>query len=381
MAFFSRGKRPADLASEPVSPETDAHDAPASDDNPQTAMTDAAPQAPTPGGVESSEVDPSKVSENGEAAASAAPDAPSVPTVGISMSSFQGVGAVPAESAPKAQAQRATPRSLAPAEAPESTETVPGLRDNALLVQALGALSEAPAAPEVANVTRQMLQGQVFLRVHGDARTLLAEGKDLPLAVATQGDDQFVLAFSGGESLQASVRADGNTDTSAMGQPVLTVIRHVLSGNAAGLILDHASSPGRVILPRQLLQRALDEADPELAVKTILAAPRTDATASEVVAALPTAKLWIAANRPEGSETIGIAESRTADGERYLEVFTHPLEIVALGRSDQPVPVTAAQLGAALASDESITGLLVDPAGPWIRVKRHDLLPVIALAG
>ncbi|MFE1665450.1 SseB family protein [Microbacterium sp. P02] len=365
MALFSRGKRAADQATTPDSNGSEATET--------DAAATPATESPLTGGA-------------GGGEASVATPTEDLPTVGISMSSFQGVGAAPAEtpaapSTPAPRPAQATPRTLAPAEAPEAKETVPGLRDNALLRQALAALSDTPAPPDVANVARQLLQGSVFLRVHGDARTLLAEGQDLPLAIATQGDAQFVLVFSGGEPLQASVRADGQTDTSAMGQPVLAVIRHVLDGPFAGMILDHASVPGRVLLPRQLLQRAVDEADPELTVKSILAAPRTEATASEIVAALPTAKLWIAAGKPEGSDAFGIAESRTPEGDRYLEVFSHPLEIVALGRSDSPLPVTAAQLGGALKSDEGISGLLVDPAGPWIRLQRDDLLPVIALAG
>ena len=35
----------------------------------------------------------------------------------------------------------------------------------------------------------------------------------------------------------------------------------------------------------------------------------------------------------------------------------------------------------ALASDPGITGVVVDPAGPWIELGRTELAPVIALAG
>ena len=45
-----------------------------------------------------------------------------------------------------------------------------------------------------------------------------------------------------GAALRDGIVADGETDTSAMGQPVLTVLQHTLSGSFAGLILDGASA-------------------------------------------------------------------------------------------------------------------------------------------
>ena len=67
-------------------------------------------------------------------------------------------------------------------------------------------------------------------------------------------------------------------------------------------------------------------------------------------------------------------------GERILDVFSHPLEVVALGRGDQPTPFTAAQLAAALASDAGLSGVVLDPGGPWIRLTRAQLAPVLELA-
>ncbi|KAA9152152.1 SseB family protein [Microbacterium lushaniae] len=267
-----------------------------------------------------------------------------------------------------------------PAEAPAPTSTVPGLRDNTLLVQALAGLSPKPTGPELMNVVRQLLQGHLFLRVHGDARELLSAGKSLPLSVAAVGDDRYVLAYSGGAALQASVRSDGDVKTSAMGQPVLAVLRHVLSGDFAGLILDNNSAPARAVLPAAVLQRAIDDADETLRIKTLLTEPRTDATAGEVALAMTEAPLWIAVQRTQEGGPFGVAETRTAEGERYLEVFSHPLESVALDRGDAAAPIPPARLATALARDPQLTGVLVNPAGPWIRLSRADLAPLLALA-
>ena len=319
-----------------------------------------------------------------DAPASEAPAAP-VPQVNISTSSFRGVGA-PVDAAPVTDstppvAARPSARQPGPMEAPEGLESIPGLRDNALLAIALAEISGQPEPAQLLNVARQLLQGHVFLRVKGDARALLAEGKDLPLAVATRGDEQLVLAYSSGRALTQSVEADGDRDTSAMGQPVMALMRHVIGGPYAGVVLDHSSGDARAVLPTALLERMVSEADPDLRIKTALSEKRTESTASTIVdAVLAGAPLWIAVAQSEEGGPVGVAESRTATGERFLEVFSHPLELLALGRGDQAVPLQTEQLAKALAGDDGLTGLLVDPAGPWIRLNRDDLAGVLALA-
>ncbi|MEE2814363.1 MAG: SseB family protein, partial [Actinomycetota bacterium] len=270
-----------------------------------------------------------------DSASSDAASAP-VPQVTISTSSFRGVGA-PTDAATVTDstppvAARPSARQPGAMEAPEAAESIPGLRDNALLAIALAEISGAAEPAQLLNVARQLLQGHVFLRVKGDARALLAEGKDLPLAIATRGEEQLVLAYSNGRALTQSVEADGDRDTSAMGQPVMALMQHVLNGPYAGLILDHSSGDARAVLPTALLERMVSEADPELRIKTALSEPRTESTASTIVdAVIAGAPLWIAVSQAEGGP-VGVAESRTATGERYLEVFSHPLELLALGR-------------------------------------------------
>ena len=328
-----------------------------------------APDQP-PAGEPAEPVEPDPV-ESGDAASLAETDAAA--SVSVSVSSFQGLGAQGAPARPSAP-----PKPPAAEDAPPATETVPGLRDNVLVREALAALPESPSAQDLIEVARQLLQGHLFLRVRGDVRTLLAEGKELPLAMATVGDRRFALAYSGGAALQDSVRADGDADTSAMGQPVLVVIKHVLVGSHDGLIIDHASERARAVLPRALLEKMVEKHDPSLTIKTLLAGERTAATAPAVAEALATAPLWLAVGQATDGRP-GIAEARAVDGARYLEVFSHPLEVLATGRGDQPAPVTGAQLAKAL-RDEGLAGVMVDPRGPWVRLTKADLGPVLALA-
>jgi hypothetical protein len=308
------------------------------------------------------------------------------------MSSFGGLGVSPkapkpATAGPQSAAGTAAPPQAQPRlgarewmrTAPAQTETVPGLRDNALLHAALGRVGDAPPSQALLDVARQLMQGHVFLRVKGDARTLLAEGKGLPLAVANVKERTFALVYSSGAALQASLKADGDAETSAMGQPVLTVLRHVFASSYDGIIIDPASAPSRAVLPTELLERAVAQADPQLTIKALLTAERTDATAADVAQALTHAPLWVAVGTAEGGAK-GLAEGRTPDGSRYLEIYSHPLEVAVMGRRDSAAPITGAQLARALRTDEGLTGIVVDPAGPWIRLSRDDLAPLLALA-
>lgn len=401
MALFSR--RPKKPAEQPTpSPESSpaeattagvdpVRDAPAASEA-APAGADPAPDAPAASeGAQQAEAE--RVDQVGASATATDSEADAAAEVSISVSSFGGLGVSPppgqalgAEGA--SQGDEPMPPGPRPRlgtrewmrTAPEQTETVPGLRDNALLRAALGRVGDAPQSQALLDVARQLLQGHVFLRVKGDARTLLAEGKGLPLAVANAGERTFALVFSSGAALQASLKADGDTDTSAMGQPVLTVLRHVLGSSHDGIIIDPASAPSRAVLPKELLQRAVDQADPQLTVKTLLAAERTPEISAKVAEALTRVKLWVAVGTADNGAP-GLAEGRDASGARYLEIYSHPLEVAVMGRGDNAAPITAAQLSRALTSDEGITGVVVDPAGPWIRLTRDDLGPVLALAG
>jgi hypothetical protein len=388
MALFSRRpKKPAEQStpSPESSPaeETTAGADPAAD---APAVSDAAPAGaaePQREGVEGADASAPAADSNADAAAG----------VSISVSSFGGLGVSPAPTpaaSPEGGPQGDEPMPTGPRPrvgtrewmrtAPEPTETVPGLRDNVLLRAALGRVGDAPQSQALLDVARQLLQGHVFLRVKGDARTLLAEGKGLPLAVANAGERTFALVFSSGAALQASLKADGDTDTSAMGQPVLTVLRHVLGSSYDGIIIDPASAPSRAVLPKELLQRAVDQADPQLTVKTLLSAERTPDIGAKVAEALTRVPLWVAVGTAANGAP-GLAEGRDGSGARFLEIYSHPLEVAVMGRGDNAAPITAAQLSRALTSDEGITGVVVDPAGPWIRLTRDDLGPVLDLAG
>ncbi|WP_417561656.1 SseB family protein [Microbacterium sp.] len=375
MALFSRGSKttgtegsqtPAEAADEAAVEAADE------------AMTPNAGEAVTPSEDETAVQDASAEASGitGDAATGDASDdgAVDVPQVSISTTSYGGFGA-------NAPATPAAAPASAPVtgEAPAPSESIPGLPDNVVLRGALAALGEDPEGHEVLNVARQLLQGNAYLRVKGNAQELVDAGAELPLAIATRDDGQYVMVYSSGEALAAAVNADGDTATSAMGQAAPAILQYVLQGNFAGIMVDHASAPASVVLPRALIERMFAEMDPSLTLKRLVTGPRTPETTAQIAQALATVPLWIAVNRASEDDDWGVAESHTDAGERILPVFSHPLEVVALGRGDRPTPFAPAQLGAALRGDEGIDGVVVDPAGPWIRIDRADLGPVIDL--
>ncbi|MBN9178583.1 MAG: SseB family protein [Microbacterium sp.] len=312
-----------------------------------------------------------------DAEASDAPVAPitpeAVPQVGISVSTF---GKGP-ESARPVTDEAARPAEAAPA----ATPSVPGLPDNALVQQALRALPEDPQPAHIMNVMRQVLQGQLYVRAQGDAKELLEAGRGLNLAITTHEDKRFLLVFSGGAPVQASAQAENAGPTSALGQAAYNVLRTAIDSGYDGIYLDHANPGARLVLPIELITKAIEEGAPApFDVKSLLAGPRTDGTAAEVADALTRVPVWAAGRKAEDGR-IGLAEARGTDGVRRLEVYSHPLEVIAMGRGDGPLRLEPEQLARAVASEPALTGVVVDPAGPWIELDRDHLASLLALAG
>ncbi|MCZ4299686.1 SseB family protein [Microbacterium oxydans] len=342
-------------------------------------------------------------------AADDASDAGSVdaPSIGISVQAFRGVGAeagpevalpsaepvAPAAAAPAAPRAPQAPTAqeeeppqrrlpLASPLPPEQTETVAGMKDNVLLREALTEIEAGATNDQLLGVMRQALQGHLYIRVNGDARAQISEGKPLSVAVVRDNDDrQFMLAFSSAAAVRDSVQLEPDpAATSAVAQPVTSVLQQVVAGDFAGLIVDNASAPHRVVFPTELLQKTLDQADVDMTVKSILAAPRAQDSAVKVGEALATTRMWVAVNDGSGSGQVGIAEAQTPDGRRFLQLFSHPLEVIALGRGDRPLPFEPMQLAKVLTSHSEMGGVIVDPAGPSIIVERDALTPVLVLA-
>ncbi|PKI92282.1 histidine kinase [Actinomycetales bacterium SN12] len=356
---------------------------------------------------------PAAEAEAVEEPASEVPAEP-VPDVSISVQAFRGVGAdagpevsFPTE-APEVESPAGRPRStfgqgltgqglpgqqqpaatvqaepklpLAPAMPPEQTHTVDGLNDNILLREALAELQEGATNEQLLGVMRQSLQGHLYLRVQGDAREQISSGKPLSVGVVRDGERSFMLAYSSGRALQQSLEgAEDAAATSAIAQPTTAVYQQVVAGGFNGIIIDNSSAPHRAVFPTELLQKAVEQADENMAVKTALAAPRDEQSAVRVAEALAGTRCWVAVNDGSNGQPVGIAEAHATDGRRFLQVFSHPLEVVALGRKDQPLPFQPEQLAKVLGEHSGLAGVLVDIAGPSIAIERDQLSAVLVL--
>ncbi|PVE97180.1 SseB family protein [Microbacterium sp. TPD7012] len=382
MALFSRRKKSSDDAVAPAADAPETESRTPADDAAETAVAEPVAAAPTIGisvqafrGV-GEEAGPEVALPDAEAApgaaASASPSAPSgLPT--------------PRPSAAQPAPQLAIPQDrrlpLAPSLPPEQTETIAGMKDNVLLREALKEVEAGATNEQLLGVMRQALQGHLYIRVIGDARTQISEGKPLAVAVVRDAERQFMLAFSSAAAVRDSVQLeDDPAASSAVAQPVTSVLQQVVSGDFAGLIVDNASAPHRVVFPTELLQKTLDQADVDMTVKSLLAAPREQDSAVKVGEALASKRMWVAVNDGTGTGQIGIAEAQTTDGRRFLQLFSHPLEVIALGRGDRPLPFEPEQLAKVLSSHAEMAGVIVDTAGPSIVVERDALAPVLVLA-
>ncbi|MCV0336091.1 MULTISPECIES: SseB family protein [unclassified Microbacterium] len=396
MALFSRRKKSGDDVVAPTA------EAVASD----SAPNDTTPNDTTPNGAGA---------VAGEHTTSESPTAEQpveAPSIGISVQAFRGVGAeagpevslptsdgtsnsdapsvsaAPAapQASPSPPVQPETPQErrlpLASVLPPEQTETVAGMKDNVLLREALSEIEAGATNDQLLGVMRQALQGHLYIRVNGDARAQISEGKALSVAVVRDSEDnQYMLAFSSAGAVRDSVQLEADpSSTSAVAQPVTSVLQQVVSGDFAGLIVDNASAPHRVVFPTELLQKTLEQADVDMTVKSILAAPREQDSVVKVGEALATTRMWVAVNDGSGGGPVGIAEAQTTDGRRFLQLFSHPLEVIALGRGDRPLPFAPEQLAKVLTSHADIAGVIVDSAGPSIVVERAALTPVLVLA-
>ncbi|UWF77939.1 MULTISPECIES: SseB family protein [Microbacterium] len=387
MALFSRRKKPADTAVEPLAEEAVETEASGPPDRADSAAAETAPAEPVP------EVNITVQAFRGVGAEAGPevrlPEQPASDTsvaAGASGTTAQTAPPASAPTAPTASAAANTPQAppklpLAPAQPPAQTRTVEGLNDNVLLREALAQLEEGATNEQLLGVLRQSLQGHLYLRVHGDARQQISEGKPLSVGVVRDGERSFMLAYSSGAALRASVQGDAEAaNTSAIAQPVTSVYQQVVKGGFTGLIIDNSSAPHRAVFPTELLQKTLEQGDEQMTLKTVLAAPRQPDSVSRVAEALARSRTWVAVNDGANGQAVGIAEARTADGRRYLQVFSHPLEVVALGRGDRPMPFAPEQLAKVLRSHEEIAGVIVDVAGPSIAVDRDALAPLLVLA-
>ncbi|WP_168223411.1 SseB family protein [Plantibacter sp. M259] len=264
--------------------------------------------------------------------------------------------------------------SPAPAPAPVEPDS------NVDLAQALTALAEGGDERAMMHVLRQSIQGKLLLStsLDGVSEEDKAAGR-IPLGVHRDPEGAvYLLAFTSSRELEKTRTADGPVTGVAV--DAVWALRQATGDGYAGIVLNPADGKASAVVPKTLIVRLFGDGRNNDLAKQALAQPREPDALQRLVAALA-AHGGFVAGRAEVDEdgnrkTVGIAETRLGE-RRLLEVFTSPIEIAALGRGDDAYPVTAAELAAALRSDEGITGIIVNPAAPWLDVNRAQLAPLL----
>lgn len=317
-----------------------------------------------------------------------APQQPA-PNISISVGSFQGLGAptgvLGGAAAQQPDPEAAPPQQLAlplsPPNPPENTPSVEGYVDNVLLRETLARLNEEATGGELVGVLRNMLQGPLYVRVPADSQEAIKQGLPVPVGVArNEAGENYLLVFSSAGALFDSIKLLPEPENAAgMAQPAFTVLGQVVEGEYAGVVVDNDSAPHRAVFPKELIARALSEGDPHFKVKTLLTQTRSAEVAAQVAFALTDTPIWVAVGQVDGGS--GIAEANLTNGKRYVQLFSHPIEVAAMGRGEQPAQLTPGKLRRVLEVADHTDGVLIDPAGPSMLVPRELLVAAFDKAG
>ena len=254
------------------------------------------------------------------------------------------------------------------------TETVPGLRDNVLVVEALARIAGTAARPQDLLERRApAAAGSPVPAGEGRRAHAARRGQGAAARAGRRwGTRSFVArlqqrrAPAGERPRRRRRRHLGDGPAGALGPP-----RTCSPGRTTACILDHVvGARSRDPPARRCSRRWSTSAIQTLTIKTLLADERTAATASAVADALTRVPFWVAvgrAARPAARDRRGAHRGRARGSSRCTRTRSR---WPRCGRGDQPAPMTGAQLGVALRRDEGLTGVdrrsgrAVDPAHP-----------------
>lgn len=304
----------------------------------------------------------------------------SVPQVSISVSAVGASPFIPGAVGAAAAAPASEPE--APAEPAEPEAPAAGPETNLDLGEALLGLPGEEGGRAMLHVLRQALQGKLLLSTNLDGVSAedQAAGR-IPLGVHRDEDgDIYLLAYTSGVALERM--RSGDEPLHGISVPSLWALGQARTDDYAGIILDPSAGDASAVIPKELINRMFGDGRNNDAAKQALAQPREAGAEQRIVEALAERGGFVA-GRADVDEngvrtSVGVAETRMGD-RRMLEVFTSPLEIAALGRGDDAYPVTAAELAGALRSDEGISGIIVNPAAPWIDLDREQLTLLLSV--
>lgn len=254
------------------------------------------------------------------------------------------------------------------------------LVDNSTVREAIARFSARPAQDTYLDVLRQCLTGELLLDVTGSDFRIVDGALQQGSTIQVRGGsgpkgEKALLAFTDQEQAQR-IHHDDPEAVQTLGQPAVGVLEMAVSQGYELLYLDPAGPT--ISLTLEDIRFAL-HGDRNDAVKAALA---TGDRAAVIEALAQGGILKYSAMEVEGGEQgeIQVATTTAPDGSPARLAFTSTAEVsardVAAGAASVPVAQALAE-----ALEEPFTGLVLNPAGPWMFLPHDDIRALLARLG
>ncbi|WP_309614986.1 SseB family protein [Salinibacterium sp.] len=253
------------------------------------------------------------------------------------------------------------------------------LVDNVALRRAIAAFSESSEHPAYLEVVRNIMHGDLLFDTTGSALTMtedgssIAQGSTLAFREGTGPDGERALfAFTRQEEV-LRMHEDAPAAVQTLSQPAVSTLDFAAERGYGWLYLDPAGPTcGVKIADVQFALRSVRND----AVKAALDTVGPTWMKNAVIDALSLGgQLLYAVN--ETAEGVQVRTFANPAGQNVALAFTSAVEVVVHSATDAWAAIDISRI-VSDALGENISGLVINPAGPWIELGRDDLLQVQA---
>jgi hypothetical protein len=247
------------------------------------------------------------------------------------------------------------------------------LIDNTLLRSAVAAFAASPAEQTYFDVLRSSMQGDLLLDATGSAITFaddgsaIAKGSTISFRDGTAPDGGRAMFAFTNQAQVGNHHPDDRESVQTIGQSAISVLEFAVSQGYSWLYIDPAGPTCALEVAHVQFVLRNHHND---AVKTALVRSAGAREAALDALALGGSLLYAVSENADGSVEIATSTSPTG-GPVYL-AFTSAAEALA---RDAGAAVANVDLPRVVsdALTEPFTGLVINPAGPWIALDHEDL--------
>lgn len=248
--------------------------------------------------------------------------------------------------------------------------------DNARLRRAIAAFGADSNERTMIEVLRAALVGDLLLDITGSALALVDGQPEEGAAVSVSsnvGPDGAValLAYTSEAEL---ARMHPGSAYESLRQPAAAVLEMVKRQGAGWLCLDPADAT--VALSAKDVDFALRHPRNDRLSRAVTAGERGGSRAAIVDALRADGPLLLAGELAEGQrrdEKPRLRMTKQPDGTMSLLAFTSAPEIAARNPQDGVIVTTTSKVLEQLRGSSTFASLVINPAGPWVEIKRDEL--------